>query len=59
MEIKGMIQLKVPGRQVQMGQRPQDKSSHTEPIEQKVGSSLECIGTGDCFLNITDTKIDI
>ena len=35
--------------QVQMDQRPQHKSRHTE----KVGSSLEHMGTGNHFLNIT------
>ena len=39
--------------QVQMDQRPQHKANHTEPIEEKVGSTLERIGTGDHFLNIT------
>ena len=32
--------------------RPQHKFSHTEFIEKKVRSSLECMCTGDHFLNI-------
>ena len=37
--------------QVQMGQRPQHKASHTEPYRRE--STLERFGTGDHFLNIT------
>ena len=37
--------------QVQMDQRPQHKLSHL--IEEKVRNSLEHMGTGDHFLNIT------
>ena len=36
-----------------MDQRLQYTSSYTELIEEKVGSSLEHMGTGDYFLNIT------
>ena len=36
-----------------MDQRPQHISSCTEPLEEKVGGTLEQIGIGDCFLNIT------
>ena len=37
-----------------MDQRPQHKASHTEPlIEEKVGNTLEQIGTRGYFLNIT------
>ena len=40
--------------QVQMDQRPQHKASHTlNIIEEKVGNTLESIGTGNHFLNIT------
>ena len=39
--------------QVRMDQRPQYKASHTSiRIEEKVGSTLERIGTRDHFLNI-------
>ena len=38
--------------QAQMDQRPQHKAT-MNLIEEKVGSTLECIGTGDHFLNIT------
>ena len=38
--------------QVQMDQRPQQKSMHTEP-HKKEKNSLEYIDTGDYFLNIT------
>ena len=37
--------------QVQMDQRPQHKASHTEPYRRE--STLECIDTGDHFLNRT------
>ena len=38
--------------QVQTDQRPQHKSSQTEPVKEKVGSSFECMGTENHFLNI-------
>ena len=38
---------------VQMDQRPQHKTNHTNLIEEKVGRSLEHIGTGDHFRNTT------
>ncbi|KAL6093972.1 hypothetical protein STEG23_020638 [Scotinomys teguina] len=41
--------------QVQVDQRPQHKSVTLNLIEEKVGSTLERIGTGDHFLNITPT----
>ncbi|KAL6085047.1 hypothetical protein STEG23_014217 [Scotinomys teguina] len=41
--------------QVQVDQRPQHKSVTLNLIEEKVGSTLERIGTGDQFLNITPT----
>ena len=36
-----------------MDQRPQHKTSYVNLKEEKVGNSLECIGTGDNFLNRT------
>ena len=39
--------------QVQMDQRPQHKARQLNLIKEKVESTLECIGTGDHFLNIT------
>ena len=39
--------------QFQEDQRPQRKSSYTEADRREVGSSLDCISTGDHFLNIT------
>ena len=39
--------------QVQMNQRPQHKSSYNDLLEEKVGGTLEQIGIGDRFLNIT------
>ena len=36
-----------------MGQRPQHKTNHTEPHKRESRSTLECIDTGDHFLNIT------
>ena len=36
-----------------MDQRPQHKPATLNLIEGKVGSTLECISTGDNFLNIT------
>ena len=40
--------------QVQEDQRPQPKSSYTEPDREKWEVALnECIGTGAHFLNIT------
>ena len=39
--------------QVQIDQRPQHKPATLNLIDEKVGSILEHIGTGDHFLNIT------
>ena len=39
--------------QVQVDQRPQYKSSYTEPDRRESGKNLENIGTEDHFLNLT------
>ena len=40
--------------EVQMDQRPQHKANHTEPHRTESEKyTLECIGTGNHFLNIT------
>ena len=39
--------------QVQMDQKPQHKATTLNLIEEKVGNTHECIGTGDHFLNLT------
>lgn len=39
--------------QVPVDQGAQHETRHTESIEEKVGNSLECIGTGKFFLNRT------
>ena len=39
--------------QVKMDQRLQHKAGHTEPYRRQSWNMLECIGTGDHFLNIT------
>lgn len=39
-----------------MDQRPQYKPIHTEPQEEKVGNTLECISTGNHFLKRTPLK---
>ena len=39
--------------QVQMDQRPYTKPATLNLTEEKVGSTLECIDTGDHFLFIT------
>ena len=39
--------------QVQVDQRPQYKSDHTEPDRRESGIRLQHMGTGDHFLHIT------
>ena len=38
--------------QVQMDQRPQFQSEHTEPDRKESGSTLQPMGTGDHLLHI-------
>ena len=42
-----------PKTQLQMHQKPQQKTRYTEPIEKRVANSLEFISTGKGFLSRT------
>jgi hypothetical protein len=48
-----IILTTLPKTQVQLDQRPQHKTRYTECNDEKLGNSLEFIGTGNDFLSRT------